>query len=226
MAMELPEGFEAQLVAAFADEHALAVRSSSNAEDLSGASGAGLFESVVGVGPSYVPAALRTVWASLLGRRARAARRAQLHDRVWRMAALIQPVVPADLSFIMYTRSPFDAREIYVELAEGLGETLASAASEGSPFRVHLERDGDGARLAAHASYVEAKVLDTNGRVVQRLVDPTRVRFGEDRAWRETVLRRLREVALALERELGGPQDVEGAWVDDDLWLMQSRPAL
>lgn len=225
MELELPDELEAQLVAAFADERALAVRSSSNAEDLSGASGAGLFESVIGVAPADVPTALRTVWASLLGRRARAARKARPHDQVWRMAVLIQPVVPADLSFIMVTRSPFDAREIYVELAAGLGETLASAMSEGSPFRVHLQREGTQVRLAAYSSYVEAKRMDASGRVVQSLVDPAQVRFGEDRAWREAVMARLRELALALERELGSPQDVEGALLGDDVWLVQSRPA-
>ncbi len=225
MDMELPDGFEVQLKAAFSDQRSLAVRSSSNAEDLSGAAGAGLFQSVIGVAPAEVPVALRKVWASLFGRRARAARKTRADDPTWRMAVLIQPVVPADLSFIMVTRSPFDAREITIELAFGLGETLASAVSEGSPFRVHVQRQGTQVRLAAHSSYVEAKVMQDNGRVEQTLVNPAQIRFGEDRAWRESVLMRLREVALGLEDELGGPQNVEGAWVGDDLWLVQSRPA-
>jgi phosphoglucan, water dikinase len=225
MDLALPDGFEGQLVAAYADERSLAVRSSSNAEDLSGASGAGLFDSVIGIAPAEVPSALRTVWASLFARRAQAARKARPQDQVWRMATLIQPVVPADLAFIMYTRSPFDAREIYVELAAGLGETLASAVSEGSPFRVHVERGGSQVRLTAYSSYIEAKVMEDSGRVVQTLVNPAQVRFGEDRAWREAVMMRLRDLALALEGELGGAQDVEGALRGDDVWLVQSRPA-
>jgi phosphoglucan,water dikinase len=224
--MQLPSGFEAELVSVCADERALAVRSSCNAEDLSGAAtGAGLFDSIIGVAPTDVPAALRRVWASLYGRRTRAARTANGDGQIWRMAALIQPVVPAELSFIMYTRSPFDPGHSYLELAAGLGETLASATGEGSPFRMHLQREGTELRLVAHSSYLEARTVDAAGHVVDQLVHPSHVRFGEDRAWREQLAARLREVALALEHEMGGPQDVEGAVVGDEIWVLQSRPA-
>jgi phosphoenolpyruvate synthase/pyruvate phosphate dikinase len=110
-----------------------------------------LFGSIIGVTPTEVPAALRRVWASLYGRHTRAARAPQRTSQIWRMAVLIQPAVPADLSFIMYTRSPFDPAQCYLKLAVGLGETPASASGEGSPFRMHLQRQGTELRLAAHA---------------------------------------------------------------------------
>lgn len=207
----------------------LAVRSSSNAEDRQGAVGAGLFESVIGVRAQDLPSALRRVWASLYGRRALAAcRGSQAQPRDLRMAVLIQPVVPAELSFVMYTRSPFAANpdDAYVELAAGLGETLAGATGEGSPYRLCLDRTGRRQhRLTSYLSYPEAVLLEQDGQVRRRATRFHELRFERDPAWRHELAERLLAAADSVERELGGPQDIEGAVVGDELWLLQARPA-
>jgi phosphoglucan,water dikinase len=133
------------------------------------------------------------------------------------MAVLIEPVVPADLSFVMVTESPFATDEAYVELAVGLGETLCSATGEGSPYRLHIRRKERTHRLSAHASYPDAWVIGLAGRIERRVA-----RYSEV-AWR-SLAERLADLGELLESTLGGPQDVEGAVVGDELWVLQSRP--
>lgn len=54
------------------------------------------------------------------------------------MAVLIQQMIVPDYSFVMHTVNPsnLNPRECLVELVVGLGETLASAACRGNPFRM------------------------------------------------------------------------------------------
>jgi phosphoglucan,water dikinase len=104
-----------------------------------------------------------------------------------------------------------------VELAVGLGETLCSATLEGSPYRLHIRLSDKRYRLTAHASYPDALVLGPAGTIERR-----RARYSEI-AW-EPLAGRLADLAELLESELGGPQDVEGAIVGDELWVVQSRP--
>jgi phosphoglucan,water dikinase len=230
--ISLPEPLLHQLGERVASFDRVAVRSSSNAEDRKGAVGAGLFESVIGVRAQDIPSAVCRVWASLYGGRALATcRGGHVHPRDLHMAVLVQAVVPSELSFVMYTRSPLaeTTDAAYVELAAGLGETLAGATGEGSPYRLVLDRSQRRHWLTSYLSYPDGLVLGTDGEPRRR---PTRfheLRFERDRAWRERLAERLLAAADLVERELGGPQDVaqdvEGAVVGDELWLLQSRPA-
>ena len=134
------------------------------------------------------------------------------------MAVLVEPVVPAELSFVMATRSPLDTGEAYVELAVGLGETLCAPTVGGSPYRLRIRRGDRSHRLTAHASYPDALVVGPGGRTERRVA-----RYPEI-AW-QSLAERLGGLAELFESALGGPQDVEGAVVGDELWVVQSRPS-
>lgn len=110
----------------------LAVRSTANVEDLQGMSAAGLYESVVGVPSSDIPAlssAITQVWSSLYTRRAVLSRRAAgVPQAAAHMAVLVQELVIPDVCFVLHTARPRDgdAGIMLAELAVGQGETLAS----------------------------------------------------------------------------------------------------
>lgn len=57
------------------------------------------------------------------------------------MAVLIQQQVAPDFSFVLHTSSPLehDDKQLYAELAVGLGETLASG-TRGSPWRLAVDK--------------------------------------------------------------------------------------
>ena len=220
----------------------LAVRSSANVEDLAGMSAAGLYDSLLNVpthvgGAIYVTAvseAVATVWASLYTRRAVLARRAAgVPQASAAMAVLLQPLVDAAAAFILCTSNPMtgEAGECYVELAEGLGETLASGNVRGTPCRLTVRENG-GVVTLAEGSLVTALVpasLDDGGGLVEAAADGS-VGGGllADAETREELARRIAVAGRTIrEAEGGGPQDVEGAIdADGNVWVVQARPAV
>ena len=227
--LPVAEAITAAVAEEFGPAARLAVRSSANGEDLETLAGAGLYESVLNVPAGDADAvadAVRRVWASLWTRRA-AASRAQAgitHDRV-RMAVLIQEMVAPDLSFILHTADPQTGRRgaVVAELAVGLGEVLASAGEPGTPYRLECGRDQ--VRLTACSSFSFALRPGADGGVLRERLDHSRVRLSADRAFAESVGRRLAAVGAVLEERLGGPQDVEGVLdAAGTVHVVQSRP--
>ena len=88
----------------------LAIRSSSNVEDLKKLSGAGLFDSILNVQSSEeatICEAIKSVWRSLYSRRAIQSRlKYKIREEKSAMAILIQQMIPSDVSFIIHTENP------------------------------------------------------------------------------------------------------------------------
>ena len=138
----------------------LVVRSSSNVEDLAGMSGAGLYNSVLGVpagSARELARAVSEVWASLFTPGAVMNRLAAgVSQTEARMAVFVQEMAPSDVSFVLHTAggggpgfrpsssssSPFSMSSsshssssppsafLEAEVAVGLGETSSAAAGE------------------------------------------------------------------------------------------------
>ena len=225
-AVPIPEFLLADLGSGFTASQPLAVRSSANGEDLQDFAGAGLYDSVIGVGAADLGEAVRSVWASLWTRRAALSRRAChiAHEQV-RMAVLVQEMVHPELSFIMHTSDPLtgSGEHASVELAIGLGETLASAVQPGSPYRLLCQRQAGQARFTRLASFSFALRPGPRAPTRER-IDYSGVRWSLDAAGGETLGVRLIAIAGFLEARLGSPQDVEGVVADDIVYLVQSRP--
>ena len=220
----------------------LAVRSSASAEDLTGASAAGLYDSVLGVrsgDPDALGAAVASVWASLFTRRAVLARRAagaaSAGDAA--MAVILQAAAPAALSFVLHTRHP-DRGDGWAaaEVAVGAGEALASAA-EGSPWRFALRAasGGDPAIIVdSYANLSQALLPPSPGSreaasggvaLIWRPVDYTTQRLSTDPDARASLGAALADVAESLDTLFGGAQDVEGCVSGDGrVCVVQSRP--
>ncbi|MFO0926221.1 MAG: PEP/pyruvate-binding domain-containing protein [Gemmataceae bacterium] len=206
------------------------MRSSANGEDLEQFAGAGLYDSVVNVALPELPRAIGRVWASLWTRRAALSRsRAGIpHDRV-RMAVLVQELVTPDLSFILHTTNPLtgDRAEALAELAVGLGETLASAALPGTPYRLLARRPAGGGELRACATFslaLRPAADDGTGAVRAERLDYSRIPLSADPTAARSLGERLAAIATYLEERLGRPQDVEGVCVGEEIFVVQSRP--
>ena len=222
----------------------LAVRSSASAEDLAGASAAGLYDSVLGVrsaDPEALGAAVAAVWASLFTRRAVLARRAAGASSAGdaAMAVILQAAAPAALSFVLHTRHPDRGGGwAAAEVAVGAGEALASAA-DGSPWRfaLRLDASGDSAPSIVVDSYANLshallppppgsrEAASGGAALVWRPVDYTTQRLSTDPDARARLGAALADVAASLETLFGGPQDVEGCVSGDGrVCVVQSRP--
>jgi pyruvate,water dikinase len=186
---------------ALAGDQLVAVRSSAVSEDGSAASFAGQQETFLNVrGAAAVLARVQECWASFYSPRAMfyRARKAVLSDT--RMAVVVQQMVDAEKSGVMFTVDPIRNRRecLIIEAAPGLGEGIVSG--EVTPDHYVVSRDG-------------WEIVDEfipSGRSMRVLDD------GE--------LRQLRDLGLKLEQFFGSPQDVEWCVRSGDLRLLQSRP--
>lgn len=225
--LEVPDAVVAEAIGHFGSDARLMVRSSASCEDLEEIAGAGLYESVANVAAEGLAAAVREVWASLWSLRAAESRRnANLpHDRAF-MAVLIQQLVVPDLSFIMHTINPATGSrdELLVELAVGLGQTLASADHPGSPYRLIGNKLTGEVRMLAFASLSAAVFPDAQEGTVARTLDYAGMAFSTNASYRESLGKRLAAVGKIVEETLGAPQDIEGAVAGETLYLVQSRP--
>ena len=199
----LPAALSQAILAAHADlahGELVAVRSSAVSEDGHTASFAGQQESYLNVrGGDAVLRRVQECWASFFSPRALfyRAQKAVLADT--RMAVVVQEMVQADKSGVMFTVDPVRNRRdcMVIEGAPGLGDAIVSG--EITPDHYVISRE-DGA-------VVEEFIPDDDrGRVLA-----------------EHELNALRALGLRLETVFGSPQDVEWCVRDGDLFLLQTR---
>jgi phosphoglucan,water dikinase len=210
----------------FTPDERLIVRSSSNCEDLENSSGAGLYDSVANVPPPAVDSAIREVWASLWNKRAVMSRRNTgiPHDRA-HMAVLIQEMIVPEFSFIMHTINPvtYNKAEVYIELAVGLGETLAAAGTPGVPYRMLFNKQTDEVRMLAFASFSHALWPGPSGGTIMKTIDYSDIGLSKNKTYRDLMGGRLGSIGQFIERALGHPQDLEGVVSGNEVYLVQSR---
>ena len=179
----------------------VAVRSSAVSEDGVSASFAGQQESYLNVrGSEAVLTRVQECWASFFSPRALfyRAQKGVLGDT--RMAVVVQEMVQADKSGVMFTVDPIRNRRecMVVEGAPGLGEAIVSG--EVTPDHYVISR-ADGTLLDAFIAD------DERGRVLM-----------------DFELDALRNIGVKLEALFGSPQDIEWCMRGGELFVLQSRP--
>jgi pyruvate, water dikinase len=224
-AAESGGAFPAQVAEAYArlgeGDVPVAVRSSATAEDSEAASFAGQQETYLHVrGVEAIVERVRDCWCSFFTERALFYRREKGSLSDLGMAVVIQRMVQPDVSGVMFTMDPTKGRRdrMVVEAVFGLGEGVVSGQL--TPDHYVLARDGRVKRTRLCAQPY-AIVHDPDGGVREEALPPER---GEAQTLAEDDLARLARVGVDLEERLGGPQDIEWALQDGELYVLQSRP--
>lgn len=120
----------------------LAVRSSMADEDSARHSFAGQLDSFLNVqGEDAILEAVKACWASAYGERAIAYRREHALDGVVSMEVILQEMVPAQVSGVIFSADPVarDPRWTMLSVAAGLGEALVQGEVSGETLRVQRE---------------------------------------------------------------------------------------
>jgi hypothetical protein len=199
------------------------VRSSTNAEDLDGFSGAGLYDTVPNVhGAAAVGEAVKKVWASVWNVAAYEERELYKVDqkRVYG-AVLVQIGVPATAAGVLVTAHPTDPKDKH---------TIQINAKSGLGMRVV-----DGKKLPEIVLY---NTFNKGLRIVSRSDEDTMLVFSGDGGVREVPNPNKREPILTNARVTkladaatklrgifpGRPLDIEWVFQGDDLYIVQSRP--
>jgi pyruvate,water dikinase len=215
---------EGELLAKLREEYeklgggAVAVRSSATAEDGAAASFAGQQETFLGVqGMDSLCSAIERCWASLEGKRAKAYRQRQgvAGDNL-AMAVVVQRLVSAQSAGVMFTRDPFDpsGQSLLIEAAWGLGEAVVSGRV--SPDRFHLDRETG--RVLEWQAAIKTIKITAGGE--ERVPVDHQSKLCLD----ETQLAALWQLGRQVEALYGEPRDVEWAFAEGKLWLLQARP--
>ena len=199
---------------------AVAVRSSATAEDLPDLSFAGqqdTFLNVVGV-----DAALDSVvrcWSSLWTARAIGYRiRNDVPQEDVALAVVVQLLVPAEVSGVMFTANPLTGarHQVVIDATFGLGEALVSGQVEPDQIVVDVTTSAITRTLGAKAV---STLAVAGGGVVTSTRDD-----GDRPALTDGQVREVVQLGLAVAAALGGPQDIEWAMAGDVVHLLQARP--
>jgi len=201
----------------------VAVRSSGTAEDLPGQSFAGQHDTLLNVvDADGCGRAIRQCWASLWTDRAYQYRMRNGidHDRA-AMAVIVQQLVEADASAVVFTADPVSGRtdRVIVESTLGLGEALVSGRV--TPDRSVLERPALTVIERTIGGKAIEVAIDDSGGTSERAVDAARAAQPSLSGAQTIELARL---ALVAEQAFGVPLDLEAAVVDEKIYLLQARP--
>lgn len=203
---------------------AVAVRSSATAEDLPQASFAGQQETFLNVqGPEPLLTAVKACWASLWTARALTYRaRLGIEPKAVSMAVVIQKMVPAALSGILFTANPTSGArdELVVNASFGLGEAVVSG--QVTPDSYLLSRENMAVKETTLGSK-EIMIVPESGQ--NTAVQPIPKTQQSQPTLTPSQLAELGAMGIQVQDLFEGiPQDIEWAWVDGIFWLLQARP--
>jgi len=190
----------------------VAVRSSGTAEDLPGHSFAGQYDTYLGIANlKDCIEAVKKCWASLWTLRAYEYRERNGFDHLKiNMAVIVQSLIAADASGIIFTVDPLTGRRgnVVIEACFGLGEALVSGKVTPDRFVVDKRNFKLLARTISEKK-VEC-VLDKNGLVKERNVPKERSTVC---CLDKKQVKRLAKLARKVETEFGCPRTSSGQYV-------------
>jgi len=200
----------------------VAVRSSAVDEDGGSASFAGQHDTFLNIsGADAIIAAVERCWESAYTDRALEYRRRQgLSTEQIGLAVLVQRLVPADVSAVVFSANPItgDRGEVVINASWGLGESIVGGTV--TPDTVVVGK----ADRAVHARTIAEKrrmtVAVPGG---TREVDVPRL-LRSAPALNDRQIAAMADLATSLEATMGWPVDVECAFHGDRLYLLQCRP--
>jgi len=222
----------------FKDKQPVAVRSSTNAEDLPNMSGAGLYESYLNIKTlDEIIVHIKKVWASLWKRESFMWRKVFgiNHFEVY-PAVIIQKMVPADLSFVIYTanvrgKKGKKTNQVVIEMVAGMGESLVGDGSQyvGHPAQFIYDKKKDACVSIKLGDRTIKAVPDKKGGL-KTVHDDT---LNKDRLEKlvgsslSEFVSRIGRIAVEDELIFEKPQDIEAVYTNkdgiDQFVIVQSR---
>ncbi len=204
-----------------ADQPSVAVRSSAMDEDGRFASFAGQYETFLNrVGEQEVAAAVLRCWHATKADRVTEYReRNGLSLEEIEMAVLVQQLIPADSSAVIFSANLVtnNRDQVVINASWGLGESIVGGTVTPDTYIVD-KRD---------LSVTESVVAEKNCMTVSipgGTKDVAVPRFLRSQSTlSETQLVEMARLAISLEEQMGSPVDLESAYSGDDLYLLQCR---
>ncbi len=200
----------------------VAVRSSATAEDLPEASFAGqqsTFLNIIG-GPEVMQA-VKECWASLFEARAIYYRQENHFDHMKvGLCAVVQEMVQSEIAGVMFSVDPMSQKRdhISIEAAYGLGEIVVSGSVTPDRYVVSKRQNRIIEKSVAVQDWMITK---ENGENVHMDIETSK---GGEQKLNDSQIIELAQMGAKIEAHYQKPQDLEWAYVDGKLYIVQSRP--
>jgi len=199
----------------------VAVRSSATTEDVASASFAGMNRTFTNLrGPERVLSAITDCWASLWTPRVLAYRSARKIEVEPAMAVVVQRMIDSESAGVLFTVDPAtgDRDRMVIEAAFGLGESVVGGLVEPDTYvvcrtgpRIESVRVGRKATAIMSNEDGEFKRTLAPAQQVARVLDDARIE-------------ELARLGAAIEKHYDAPQDIEWAYAEGQLFVLQTRP--
>ena len=203
------------------EEWAYAVRSSATAEDLPSASFAGQQDTFLNViGADQILQAVQKCWASLFTDRAIIYRVQNGFDhRSVFLSVVVQRMVFPQVSGIMFTADPVTGNRkiVSIDASYGMGEALVAGIVTADLYQVRADR------------LLKKQIAKKEIAIYARPEGGTnKVNISEEMQLTSSLsdeqVLRLASMGRSIEKHFGSPQDIEWCLVNDEIFIVQSRP--
>ncbi len=213
----------------------VAVRSSATAEDLPDMSFAGQQDTFLNIlGEDAVTQAVIDCWSSLWTARAMGYRQRNGidHNQV-ALAVIVQQMVQSQASGVLFTANPLTGArtQTVIDATLGLGEALVSGQVEPDHYVAEKGRGGDketGRQGDLGGWGIVSRVLGAKALTIRGEAGGGVVTVHEDASAQQALpdgaILALAEMGQEIQDLFGSPQDIEWAWADESLHILQSRP--
>lgn len=205
----------------------VAVRSSAADEDGRESSFAGQLDTFLWVPAKEIPDAVARVWASAFSERVRVYRREKGIDTGGiRVAVILQRMLTPDTSGVAFGLDPVtgNRRAVVISAVYGLGEGLVSGRFDGDTYTAAIDPEtGRESITSTIVAKPETMVFDREtGAGVTTAAVPSEQKNRP--CLNDTQVLEIAAMVRELGRRCGGPQDVEWAYENGRLHLLQTRP--
>lgn len=218
----VPHEVSEQLKAHFGESHqtkTYAVRSSAIDEDGTKFSFAGQFDTFLHVSFAQIEEKIKAIWQSAVSERVLKYREENNLELRLGIGVIVQEMIGAEVAGVAFGMHPVSGslESKVISAVYGLGEGLVSGELDADTFT--LSPKGTDTQLAHKA---EAFVRSNAGTGVEKTeVAPAK---RDMPALQEAQLQEIARLLDQLNDRLGTPQDIEFAYFDEKLYLLQTRP--
>jgi rifampicin phosphotransferase len=225
----MPKDVAAAIEAAYAnlgDQLYVAVRSSGTAEDLTGASFAGLHDTYLDIrGSDNVVDAVKRCWASLWTGRAVSYRSTQGFDHFKiSIAIVVQTMVESEVSGVMFTGNPINTAtdQIMINASYGLGEAVVSGMVTPDEFIVwHRDQRVLARSLGTKEKRIRRDPSKGSGTITEDVPADQRELYSLS----DDQIAELSQIGLRIQDAYDGfPQDIEWGYSGGKFYVLQARP--
>lgn len=218
--INISDEFLSQLISAFGETQYFAVRSSATDEDGSGFSFAGQYESDLFVPKKNLAEYIKKVWISAFSQRVSDYRKHHNIAGQQGISVIIQEMIDADVAGVAFGANPVSGNknEKFINAVFGLGEGLVSGKLNSDQFVLTGTEILSEIVVKTHKTRFDSE--NGNGTILTKVSSENQ----HQSTLNKQQIYALGEVLDTLENEFKQPQDIEFAFKNEALYLLQTRP--